>query len=231
MSELTALIDGDVLVYQVGFGANDIPLRLAESRMAKALENILVATGGLTYEVYLSPRGRIFRHEVATRLEYKGNRKASPRPLWYDELREYLMVKQGATMAVNEEADDLLGIEACKRGESAIICTLDKDLDMIPGWHYNWRKRDITLISRPEAKVNFWRQVLTGDATDNIPGVPGIGPGMAKKLFPKALDTSDHWNMGLMAYGMAGLTEEQMIETARLVWIRREAGQVWNPPE
>ena len=53
------------------------------------------------------------------------------------------------------------------------IATLDKDLDGVPGWHYVWKgKREgVFYVTETEADRFFYTQMLTGDATDNIPGL------------------------------------------------------------
>ena len=85
------------------------------------------------------------------------------------------------------EADDLLGIMLTNgRVENPILCSIDKDLLGIPGWHYNWNKDSWpTYVSQEEADHNWLVQLLTGDATDGIRGMEGIGPVKAKKLIEK----------------------------------------------
>src|SRR5712664_3584833 len=56
-----------------------------------------------------------------------------------------------------------------------VICSLDKDLDQIPGKHYNWRRDEHYFIEPIDGLRLFYRQLLMGDRTDNIFGVKGIG--------------------------------------------------------
>jgi hypothetical protein len=70
------------------------------------------------------------------------------------------------------EADDLLGINQTK---DTIICTIDKDLRQVPGQHYNFVKDEIFTVNLQEGLLWFYTQMLTGDASDNISGIRGIG--------------------------------------------------------
>ena len=74
-----------------------------------------------------------------------------------------------AELQVGQEADDALSIAACTLGHG--IATIDKDLDGCPGWHYNWAKENIYYVTEVEANRFFYTQMLTGDSTDNIPGL------------------------------------------------------------
>ena len=56
----------------------------------------------------------------------------------------------------------------------------DKDLLQIPGLHI-YRGKYLT-IDELESVRFLYKQILTGDSTDNIQGVPGIGPVNADKL-------------------------------------------------
>src|SRR5205823_8905359 len=92
------------------------------------------------------------------------------------------------------EADDLIATVAAagrERGLEVLICTSDKDCRQLLTERvrmFNLRKRepyDAASLQRdwgvaPEQVVDF--QALVGDSTDNVPGVPGIGPKTACKL-------------------------------------------------
>ena len=72
-------------------------------------------------------------------------------------------------MVEGEEADDQLSIRCALKGDT--IATIDKDLNNTAGWHYNWQKDDLYCVGKIEADRNFYRQLLVGDSTDNIPGL------------------------------------------------------------
>lgn len=207
--------------------------------------------------VFLTGEGN-FREEVATIKEYKGNRKEARKPHWYDEIRDYLIRRWGAEVVDGQEADDAIGIAAWNSykecPEYSIIASIDKDLRMIPGYHYNWVKGESDYISDLDAMKNFYMQVLTGDATDNIPGIPGIGPVKAARMLDDHTYEGEMYTTVLGAYDEYILSlpdvpeglneydsdvdiyeeyleraEERMTEVATLLWIRREENEMWKP--
>ena len=85
----TALIDGDILVYRIGFASEDETEAIAISRCSEFLENLILFNGFEDYKGYLTG-GDNFRHEIAKTAPYKGNRKAA-KPKHYELLREYMI--------------------------------------------------------------------------------------------------------------------------------------------
>lgn len=188
-----ALIDGDIFLYAFGSAKreNGQPLQwpFLISRMDGQLSNILKSVDATSHQIYLTGDGN-YRERVATILPYKGNRPTE-KPYWYQQVKDFLIHHRGAALVEGMEADDKLGIEQykdflyqdnllgedCKISENCktIICSLDKDLDMIPGWHYNWKKNEKYFVDALTGWKNFWKQMLTGDATDNILGLYGVG--------------------------------------------------------
>ena len=55
--------------------------------------------------------GGNYRDRIATILPYKGNRDPCKRPVYYDEMREYLIEYFGAELNTGMETDDACGIE------------------------------------------------------------------------------------------------------------------------
>ena len=105
-------------------------------------------------------------------------------------------VSKGAVQADGMEADDLVSIwayEAIDNNEEYVICGIDKDLLQIPGHHYNYGKDTWQMVNEEEALHNLYIQCLTGDATDNIPGLKGIGPKKAAKILT-GVPLSRQWN-------------------------------------
>jgi 5'-3' exonuclease len=131
-------------------------------------------------------------------------------------------------MIDGQEADDAIGIEAYKSEEdSYLIMTIDKDLDMIRGWHYNFIKGIRYHVDECDTLRWFYTQVLTGDRVDNIPGLKGIGPKKAEKILGEATEEGELFQAVLKAYDndLARLTE-----MGQLLWIRRKEGELWTPP-
>jgi hypothetical protein len=150
----------------------------------RALQGVLEKCNPTKYQVYLSGASS-FRHELPYAMKYKGHRKAIARPLWYDEIREYMMETWNAKVCEQWEADDQLYMDwyaAEIHGTPFALATVDKDLDQIPGKHYDWLK-DKKFKVEPEYAANMLAaQSLAGDATDNIPGLPNIGMATAYKM-------------------------------------------------
>src|SRR5512143_417281 len=175
----TALIDGDILVYSVGFFAEDKTEDEALVEMDSKLDEITFNCGCSDSVIYLSGSNN-FRQKIYP--AYKANRKQE-KPKHFNALRNYLIKVEQAQVAEGQEADDALGI-AQHRAErdTTIICSLDKDLLMVEGWHYNWRRDETVEVTKLEGLRNFYRQLLTGDTTDNIPGIYGVGSKKAEAM-------------------------------------------------
>jgi len=136
-----------------------------------------------------------FRHERYE--EYKATRKPMPDDLieQMDYIRRIVEAYRIPVFAVDGyEADDVLAtlaVAAAERGLEVVIVTRDKDVmqllrDGICIWD-NTNDRYITRESFVEEKGIEPDQVidmmaLSGDTSDNVPGIPGIGPKTALKL-------------------------------------------------
>lgn len=198
---MKALIDGDIFCYSHGSATNDeghpLSWPLVASRINQQIENIVRQSGAENYKIYLTGTNN-FREKISTIRVYKGNRP-SDKPFHYERVRKHLINFRRAEVINGMEADDKLSIEQMKNyreyeevheaiyeGEAGkwttqeydcttIICSLDKDLDNTPGWHYNWSKDNVYWITENGALVHFYNQLLTGDSVDNIPGLYGVG--------------------------------------------------------
>lgn len=179
--------------------------------------------------VYISPGVGNFRERIATRAKYKGNREGASKPVHYGALRQVLIENWKAKVAVGQEADDACGI-AMTDNPGSVCVSIDKDMLQIPGTHYNWVTKEEQTISPKEASLNFWTQVLAGDATDNVPGIEGIGVVKARKMLEKATSKLDCRVIAKAAYAekYGGAGWDYMIETAKLVYIRRKPDEVWT---
>lgn len=175
------------------------PLDHALFTTKRSLQNILDSLGSSNYSLYISPQW-CFRDDVATIAKYKGNRDRDQRPVHYESVREYLQDSWKAEEVEDGlEADDKLAIEAFKscivRGKDyypdSIIATIDKDLDQIWGRHFNFVSDKKYIVTPKQAYETLWTQVITGDVTDNIKGLPGGGPALARKLCSDASNEVD----------------------------------------
>ena len=223
---MKALIDGDILVYRIGFASENETESIAIARCSEFIEDLILFNGFGEYQGYLTGKTN-FRNEIAVTAPYKGNRK-SAKPKHYQLLRDYMESAWSFTMIEDQEADDAIGIAAYEMevGEYC-ICSIDKDLDMLRGDHYNFVKDDRYFITEEEGIKNFYKQLLMGDRVDNIIGIKGIGTVKAERLLKECKNENEMYLAILEAYeGNA----ERVLENGRLLWIRREPDQIWTPP-
>lgn len=197
---MKALVDGDILLYRVGYTTEQESEQIAQFRMEELITRILDTVQATSYNFYLSA-GRKDTFRAKLNPSYKANR-TQPKPLHYDFLKQYLIDIWNAEIAVEEEADDLLGKEQTKWHSSyeahlasrsiphddSIICSIDKDLKQIPGHHYNFVREEFDFVTPEEGLLFFYKQLLIGDKADNIPGVGGIGTVKAGKLLDDLID-------------------------------------------
>ena len=177
-----------------------------------------------TVEVYLTGKGN-YREDVAVTLPYKGNRVDAKKPTHYNEIKEYLKREWDAETIDGMEADDKLGIEQCKDAdELTVIVSIDKDLLMIPGEHYNNRTGKFTTVSALDGDRNFFEQMLKGDRVDNIEGLPGIGDVKARKMLSGYNTVMDMYLIVYNAYEKEyGYTANvRLLENEQLLWILRK---------
>lgn len=185
-----------------------------------------------------------YREKIATIRPYKGNRKAAL-PVHYNNIRNYLTSSFGAKVVHGRESDDEVSIQAYRAiadRDSYVVATIDKDLDQIPGWHYDYLKKVFYHVSEDDARDAFWIQVIAGDSSDNVPGAWHYGVERATGFVKLNRDLSDSqlWE------GIVGLYENSKRiegcpyialdartvarETAQLVYIQKEPGELWMPP-
>lgn len=173
-----------------------------------------------------------YREEIATIKPYKGNRVAD-KPVHYDYAKQLFLDKYAAELHQGQEADDAMGIAqatAIQSGQDdTIIATIDKDLNIVPGWHFDWNKDLLYRVGRHDGLRYFHMQMLAGDATDNIPGIKRMGMKTAAKRFTDIKD-----NLGAQRKLIVEEYRKQynydwvsaINEVAKLLWIRQEAGQM-----
>lgn len=227
MEDNLVLVDGDICVYRVGFASEDTNWGICKARVNKMLEEILENTDSSVMFGFLTDGKNNFRNKVAVTKPYKGNRPPA-KPKHYIAIREYLQEEHGFEMHITQEADDAIGIAHAEMGDwkvkdsGIVMASIDKDLLMIPGYHYNIRRGVTEYVSINGAKFNYFSQVLTGDSTDNIDGIRGIGPVKAKNILEGCNSTQSQCQAVIEAYSKANMNFDLLSETAELIWIRRE---------
>lgn len=253
---MIALIDGDLLIYRTAFSAENAVqwdddtytvqanLQNAQEDFDAMVESILQISECDEAKVAISrPTEENFRVDVWP--TYKEQRapvgRRSGKPILYRAMRDYARTKWNAQERPRMEADDVLGIMATMSGvkKLRVICSIDKDMRTIPGLHYDWRTshRGVFEVTAAEARRNFYMQVLTGDRTDNYPGLPKCGPVKAAKVLQGCETPREYWDAVIAAYEKGGLTEADALVQARVARILRacdydfneKAIRLWTP--
>jgi hypothetical protein len=250
----TAIVDGDPLIYRCGFAVEKFNKELdilevepvshayynINSMMKKIMKN------ATNQQIYLTAPGRSnFRFEIFP--QYKANRIDVRKPVYYHELRAYLIKRYGAIVVEGEEADDRCSIEHCKLNNlgwdkeiyNSVVCSFDKDFNNIPGWHLNYVKDELYYVDELQALRNFYLQILTGDTSD---GIPRIKKGWRQKESEEILKNCNieqdmlEWVYAEMIRVLEPLTPEdfnfissELIKRGQLVWLRREINELWTP--
>lgn len=208
-----ALIDADLVAFRVAATCDtdeDGALDIALLRCDKLMRDILEVTEASQYKAFLTGKNN-FRKKINP--EYKANRKDKIPPRYLQQCRNFLIEEWKAEVSEGCEADDLLGINQSK---DTILCSLDKDLDMIPGLHYNWYRGDFYEISKDEAIKHFYSQLLIGDRSDNIFGIAGIGKIKAEKLLANKTE-QEMFNIVKDLYN----DDERLCMNMQCLWIWR----------
>lgn len=218
------LIDADIVAYRCAASAENENLDVAIFRTDSMMMELLAFDN--CYKAFLSGE-KNFRKEINP--EYKANRKDIVKPQYLIDCKNYLISEYGATVTDGYEADDALGINQV---EESVICSIDKDLLMIPGMHYNFVKKEYHEISEIDGLKQFYRQMLIGDTADNIRGVDKIGKVKAAKLIDH-LETEEemYHTVSDLYYLNESNTEEaynRFIMNADCLWIMRKEGETFS---
>ena len=223
---ITALIDADSLCYAIGFSSNDAEEPFAIARLEETMTELCMELDCDDYKGFLTGKGN-FRDVVAVTAPYKGQR-VSEKPVHLQALRCHLVTSWGFEVVQGIEADDAVGIAAyAVPEEETIMVHIDKDLNQFRGWHYNYRKKEKYFVTEFEGLTAFYTQILTGDRIDNIIGLKGIGPVKAKRILEECTNENELYQAVLKAYEG---DQQRVLENAQLLWLQREANQVWQPP-
>lgn len=199
------LIDGHALAYRAFFALQRMDLRTHDGRATwavygflRAILDVIKAHRPDCMAVAFDRAAPTFRHEEFA--DYKAHRKPMP-----DDLRPQMDLIRAIVRAFElpiyeidgYEADDVIGTiakQAGREGYEVLIVTGDRDSFQLIDEHINvlWAKAGTELVRMDVAAVQekfgltpaqiIEYKGLAGDASDNIPGVPGIGDKTATKL-------------------------------------------------
>lgn len=178
-----ALVDSDSIYFRVCY------MTKKKNEIRKNIDIMMNEISGQCFipdEMKVAIKGRgNFRKDLYS--AYKMNRKELE-PEMKEALtyaHSYMVEKWNAVEADGMEADDLVAIwaaEARANEDAYVVVGIDKDLKQIPGNHYNFVKKEHVFIDDDQAHLLLMTQCLTGDNSDNIPGIKGIGPKKAEKI-------------------------------------------------
>ncbi len=183
------LVDGDILVYEIGWAAEvgwkskiewkegdpvspppfDYVAELLDNRIAEICGCVMATQPPI---LYLTGKGN-FREAIAKRKPYKGTRKEEGKPWHYANIWAYLQVKWSAIIVEGMEADDAMCIEqttALKEGRDTVICTRDKDLRQCDGWTFSWE-----LGNQPQFGPTFVEGYGNISLSDDNKKLRGVG--------------------------------------------------------
>lgn len=253
------LVDCDVLLYEVGFGVESgwdspgyPPFDKAMEMIDMRIANICaLAEADSPPILYLTGKGN-FRNGIAVTKPYK--ERLGNKPFHYYNLKAYVKAVYDTRWQDGLEADDLMAIEQTSRPFETIICTRDKDLRQVPGWHYGWElgnqpsfgpllvdelgKIELGKKITGYGSLFFYSQCLTGDGVDTVPGLKGCGPVKAFKILEGSASINEAHNRVLEAYKAVyeGSAPDVLLEQGQLLWMTRKLNEdgspvLWRFPE
>ncbi len=198
------LIDGSSFLYRAFYAFPD--LKRSDGFPTNAIFIVLRILFKLIREekpryaaFFMDGKGLTFRNEIYK--DYKAQRPKMPEDLTIqiEPLLKGVRLLGFKTFVSNGvEADDLIAgqTQALKRDHPVVIVASDKDLrqlldDRVVMWDPGGRNEVLMTVDdfrqstglEPEQWPDY--QALVGDSSDNIPGVPGIGPKTAGAIMRK----------------------------------------------
>ncbi len=194
------LIDGSAYIYRAYHAirgltnSNGLPTN-AVFGFTRMLIKLIEDRSPEYVAMFFDAKGPTFRHEMY--LDYKANRPPMPEDLSI-QIPYIKEITQGFNIPVIEmqgfEADDLIGTYGCraeKAGFLVVMVTGDKDfVQLVTDHAVIWDPMKEKTIDIETVRADFGLEpsqmidvmALSGDVSDNIPGVPGIGPKTALSL-------------------------------------------------
>lgn len=198
-TDLVMLVDADFLKYLVVKDVYDwiqkykkdpvdeMGIDYLEYFVFKRIDDMLVEKVKCKAYVFLfsGSSKNTFRYFIGFEKEYKGNRKPSddydyPRK-WEDmaEIMHVVKTRYNTFVHADLEADDLVAV---LNRPGTLIYSMDKDLKQLAGKHFNKGFNKVEEITPADGLLMLCYQLLAGDSTDNISGLPGTGDVGAKKI-------------------------------------------------
>jgi 5'-3' exonuclease, N-terminal resolvase-like domain len=206
-----AFIDGDPLLYVVSWGHVD-PIfgyrtqpsfQSAADHLVRLIDDTVKSVFADDYMIAAGNSQGNWRSDFYSDYKRSNSREKSrqSKPDWWPDLVKVLYDQPHCVRCDGFEADDLIGIWASECvDKDYIIVSPDKDLNNIPGLHYSPKSGIAIDVSEEYATKFFWTQMLTGDSTDNIPGIPRVGPVKAAAILDGAVGEAEFRDRVIDAY-------------------------------
>ena len=156
------------------------PIQNVKHSANEMFKKVMWQLGTNDYSAYIG-KGKSFRVERSTIIEYKGQRQASLKPLCLDEITDYLIWKYQPEVVEYLEADDRVVMDAY-RDKNKVVIGVDKDYFGCDVQFFNVNQVEkgiqqcsglgsLSLNAKGEVKgigrMFFYHQVLSGDSSDN----------------------------------------------------------------
>ena len=238
------VVDGNSIVNRAFFGIKILTTK--DGRYTNAIHGFMNILLSIMSEykpdrvaIAFDVHAPTFRHKIYA--EYKAGRKGMP-----DDLREQMPVLKELLGALGYkiiekegwEADDILGTlsHACTGDDKCYISTGDRDsLQLISD-------NTTVLLATSKGTVVYDKaklmedygvepyqmieiKALQGDTSDNIPGIPGVGPKTAGDLIKK-YSTIDYIYQNLETVELKGKLREKVENNKDLAYLSRELGTI-----
>jgi len=231
MKETITFVDGDSIAYAAGYTEHPAQMEMAVDSYIADIRSATQCDKMVGFVE--NPDGKCnFRKWVAMTKPYKGNRAGKEKPPFMVDAKRYMKQRHGFQFVSHCESEDAASISANAHGlEHSIIAAIDKDVHQVGGRFYDYRKKEWLVFTEEQADRLLYKQILTGDSVDNIPGIPKCGPVKAEKCLTRE-DVDSSLSMAMLvalAYKEAGLSYAYLLEQARLIYILRKRGEVFTP--
>ncbi len=247
MDSTVFIIDGSAFIYRAFHAV--APLTNSSGFQTNAVFGFVSILRRLIKErnpdyvaVAFDTRGPVFRHDLYP--QYKANRPAMPEEL----AGQIPFIKQIVTAMglvcfekQELEADDIIGSVAqtlSAQDHRVVIVSGDKDLlQLVDDRVTMWDPMSDRTMDRegvfakyqvyPEQLLDCY--ALIGDSSDNVPGVPGIGPKSAAKLIVQ-FGSLDKLYAGIDSLKKSKM-KERLIENREMAFLSRELIRLKADPD
>lgn len=238
------VIDGNSIVNRAFYGIKILTTK--DGRYTNAIQGFMNILLSLKNEckpdrvaVAFDMKAPTFRHKMYS--EYKAGRKGMPEELHQQmPVLKELLTALGYTLVECEgwEADDILGTisHACTGADKCFIATGDRDsLQLISD-------NSTVLLATSKGTIVYDKEklmeeygvepyqmielkALQGDSSDNIPGIPGVGPKTAGDLIKKFRTVDDIYD-NIETIDVKEKLREKLITNKELAYLSRDLGTI-----